>query len=61
MQAGTVCRGRCMRRWTGLRGNPAIVPALRKRIIDLDTRITNLTVTNKRVLDELRSVAGQTP
>ncbi|MGB8716910.1 MAG: DUF6090 family protein [Rhodanobacteraceae bacterium] len=44
-----------------LRGNPAVVPALRKRIVDLDTRITNLTVTNKRVLDELRSVAGQTP
>ncbi|MGB8635980.1 MAG: DUF6090 family protein [Rhodanobacteraceae bacterium] len=45
----------------GLRGNPVIVPALRKRIIDLDTRITNLTVTNKRVLDELRGVAGKAP
>ena len=42
-----------------LRGNPDIVPALRQRIIDLDTRIANLTITNAQVLNGLRAIAKE--
>ena len=44
-----------------LRSNPAIVPALRLRIINLDTRIFNLTGFYRQSLGGLRDIAEEKP
>jgi hypothetical protein len=41
-----------------LRSNPALVPVLRLRIADLETRLVDLTVNNLPILESLRAIAA---
>lgn len=42
-----------------LQSNPALLPSLRLRVADVRTRLIDLTVNNKDILDGLREVASQ--
>jgi hypothetical protein len=42
-----------------LRSNPNLLPALRLRIADIETRIVDLTNNNRSILDNLHAVATQ--
>ena len=44
-----------------LRGNSDMLPLLRLRIADLDTRLVDLTGNNRSILASLRRIAGQKP
>ena len=44
-----------------LRSNPNLLPALRLRIADIETRIVDLTNNNRSILDNLRAVATEKP
>ena len=44
-----------------LRSSPALVPALRLRIADMETRMGDLTVNNGTIMDDLRAIAGKKP
>ncbi|HSE13242.1 MAG TPA: DUF6090 family protein [Rudaea sp.] len=44
-----------------LRGNPALVPALRLRIADLETRLADLSVNNGPIVQGLRAIAKEKP
>lgn len=44
-----------------LRGNPALVPALRLRIADLETRLADLSVNNAPIVQGLRAIAREMP
>ncbi len=42
---------------SALRANPDLVPLLRLRIADIDTRLVDLTVNNRTILESLRAIA----
>ena len=42
-----------------LRSNPNLLPALRLRVADLETRIVDLTTNNRTILDNLHTVATE--
>jgi hypothetical protein len=42
-----------------LRANSTLLPLLRLRVADIRTRLVDLTVNNKDILDGLRAVASQ--
>lgn len=42
-----------------LRSNASLLPLLRLRVADIRTRLNDLTVNNKDILDGLREVASQ--
>ena len=44
-----------------LRSNPNLLPALRLRIADIETRIVDLTNNNRSILDNLHAVATEKP
>jgi hypothetical protein len=44
-----------------LRSTPSILPELRLRIADIETRIGDLTVNNRAIVDDLRFIAGRRP
>jgi hypothetical protein len=44
-----------------LRSNSTIVPLLRLRIADIETRLTDLTANNREIVEGLRSIAKETP
>lgn len=44
-----------------LRSNPDIVPFLRLRIADLETRLVDLTGNNRDIMANLRAIAGEKP
>jgi hypothetical protein len=44
-----------------LRTNPNIVPYLRLRIIDLETRMVDLTSNNRDIVEHLRAIAQEKP
>ncbi len=44
-----------------LRSNPNLLPALRLRIADIETRIVDLTTNNRSILDNLHAVATEKP
>lgn len=44
-----------------LRSNPDIVPSLRLRIADLETRLVDLTGNNRDIMENLRSVSAESP
>jgi len=44
-----------------LRSNPNLLPALRLRIADIETRIVDLTNNNRSILDNLHAVAMEKP
>jgi hypothetical protein len=44
-----------------LRNNPNIVPALRLRIADLETRLVDLTSNNRDIMEHLRAIATEKP
>lgn len=44
-----------------LRSNPELVPLLRLRIADLDTRLVDLTGNNREIMEHLRAIAKEKP
>jgi hypothetical protein len=44
-----------------LRSNPNIVPYLRLRIVDLETRLVDLTSNNRDIMENLRVIAQENP
>ena len=44
-----------------LRSNPNLLPLLRLRIADIETRIVDLTNNNRAILDKLRAIATEKP
>jgi len=44
-----------------LRSNPNMVPYLRLRITDLETRLVDMTSNNRDIMEHLRAIAGQAP
>jgi len=44
-----------------LRTNPELLPLLRLRIADLDTRLNDLTVNNRQIVEGLRTVSKEKP
>ena len=46
---------------TALRANPDLLPFLRLRIADIETRLADLTGNNKPILDGLRAIAKEKP
>ena len=44
-----------------LRSNPALLPLLRLRIADIDTRLGDLTGNNRPILEGLRAIAREKP
>jgi hypothetical protein len=42
---------------SALRANPSLVPMLRLRIADIETRLVDLTVNNRPILESLRAIA----
>ena len=44
-----------------LRANPQLVPMLRLRIADLETRLFDMTGNNRIILENLRAIAAQKP
>ena len=44
-----------------LRSNPNLLPLLRLRIADIETRITDLTGNNREIMDHLRAIAAEKP
>jgi hypothetical protein len=44
-----------------LRSNPALVPLLRLRIDDIDTRLGDLIVNNRQIVQGLRAIAKEKP
>lgn len=44
-----------------LRANPDLVPLLRLRIADIETRIGDMTSNNRPIMDDLRRIAGRAP
>jgi hypothetical protein len=46
---------------TALRSNSNLVPLLRLRIADIETRLVDLTINNRTLLDRLNAVANEKP
>lgn len=46
---------------SALRTNPALVPLLRLRIADIETRLVDLTGNNRNILENLRAIANEKP
>ena len=44
-----------------LRSNPNVLPLLRLRIADIETRLVDLTNNNRDILDKLRAIATEKP
>jgi len=44
-----------------LRSNPNLLPLLRLRIADIETRLVDLTNNNRAILDKLRAIAAEKP
>ncbi len=44
-----------------LRSAPNLLPLLRLRIADLETRLVDLTANNRPILDRLRAIAAEKP
>ena len=44
-----------------LRSNPMLVPLLRLRIVDIETRLSDLTGNNRAIMQSLRAIAGEKP
>lgn len=44
-----------------LRSNPNLLPLLRLRIADIETRLVDLTNNNRPILDKLRAIAAEKP
>jgi len=44
-----------------LRGNPDLLPLLRLRIADIDTRLADLTGNNRPIMEGLRAIAKEEP
>ncbi len=44
-----------------LRSNPNLVPLLRLRIADIETRLVDLTSNNRTILEKLRAIASEKP
>lgn len=46
---------------SALRSNPRLLPYLRLRIADLETRLVDMTSNNRDLLEQLRAVATERP
>ncbi|MEO7723077.1 MAG: hypothetical protein ABIU29_00075, partial [Chthoniobacterales bacterium] len=44
-----------------LRSSPTLLPLLRLRIADIETRLVDLTSNNRQILDRLRAIAADKP
>lgn len=44
-----------------LRSTPDLVPLLRLRVADIETRLEDLTINNRSIMDNLRAIATQKP
>jgi hypothetical protein len=44
---------------TALRANAKLVPLLRLRIADIETRLVDLTASNREILQNLQAIAAE--